>query len=86
MTLTVHNYESRLSYIGIQTMLQMCWVGVGRNHWYHAIFIGKGKIFQDKKVLLLEGGPQVKLDKVPKLYSNRVSTITAGSRDLLESM
>lgn len=46
---------------------------------------GSDEAFQEKKILLLEAGPQVKLDKLPELYSNRVSTITAGSKNLLES-
>ena len=34
---------------------------------------------------MLEAGPQVKLDKINELYSNRVSTINPGSQKLLES-
>ena len=37
-------------------------------------------------MLVVEAGPQVKLTKVPELYSNRVSTITAGSKKLLEGI
>ena len=47
--------------------------------------IGGDAVLQDKKVLVLEAGPQVKLDKLPELYSNRVSTVSSGSQKLLES-
>lgn len=45
---------------------------------------GVDAVLQDKKVLVLEAGPQVKLKKIPELYSNRVSTISPGSKKLLE--
>ena len=47
--------------------------------------IGGDAALEDKKVLVLEAGPQVKLNKLPELYSNRVSTVSSGSKKLLES-
>ncbi|XP_028398710.1 ubiquinone biosynthesis monooxygenase COQ6, mitochondrial-like [Dendronephthya gigantea] len=49
-----------------------------------ACAIGGDTIFQNKKVLVLEAGPQVKLKELPELYSNRVSTVSPGSKKLLE--
>ena len=46
---------------------------------------GGDAVFQDKKILVLEAGPQVKLDKLNELHSNRVSTINPGSQKLLKS-
>ena len=53
--------------------------------YYAQTLIGGDAVLQDKKVLVLEAGPQVKLDKLPELYSNRVSTVSSGSQKLLES-
>jgi hypothetical protein len=53
--------------------------------YYGETLTGGDEALQDKKVLVLEAGPQVKLDKLPELYSNRVSTVSSGSQKLLES-
>eukprot|EP00794_Sanderia_malayensis_P020125 gene20125-22097_t len=50
-----------------------------------ACLLGKEPMLQDQKVLLLEGAPkQVSLGQTLKEYSNRVSSVTPGTRKLLE--
>ena len=69
------------------------------SQFYDVIIVGGGMVgstlacalagdaaLQDAKVLVLEAGAQVKLDKLPELYSNRVSTVSSGSKKLLESV
>lgn len=46
---------------------------------------GTDSKLQDKKILVLEAGDRVKLEENLGLYSNRVSTISPGSQNLLES-
>lgn len=46
---------------------------------------GSDSKLQDKKILVLEAGDRVKLEENLGLYSNRVSTISPGSQNLLES-
>ncbi|XP_020841966.1 ubiquinone biosynthesis monooxygenase COQ6, mitochondrial isoform X1 [Phascolarctos cinereus] len=50
-----------------------------------ACALGHNVHFRDKKILLLEAGPNKVLGKLPATYSNRVSSITPGSATLLSS-
>ena len=48
-------------------------------------FLGKDPVFQDHKILVLEAAPTMELLKhAPERYSNRVSSITPGTKRLLE--
>ncbi|KAM9067373.1 ubiquinone biosynthesis monooxygenase COQ6, mitochondrial [Sarcophilus harrisii] len=50
-----------------------------------ACALGHNIHFRDKKILLLEAGPNKVATKLPETYSNRVSSITPGSATLLSS-
>ncbi|XP_046849585.1 ubiquinone biosynthesis monooxygenase COQ6, mitochondrial-like isoform X2 [Xenia sp. Carnegie-2017] len=51
-----------------------------------ACALGSDSKLQDKKILVLEAGDKVKLEENLGLYSNRVSTISPGSQNLLENI
>ncbi|XP_004624910.1 ubiquinone biosynthesis monooxygenase COQ6, mitochondrial [Octodon degus] len=50
-----------------------------------ACALGHDIHFHDKKILLLEAGPKKALEKLPEMYSNRVSSVSPGSATLLSS-
>ncbi|ESO01334.1 hypothetical protein HELRODRAFT_121890, partial [Helobdella robusta] len=50
-----------------------------------AASLGHSKLFEEKRILLLESGPKVLLDKTPDKYSSQVCSLSGATKDLLNS-
>ena len=80
----MHKYEIQAMRL-ILKHFQNYYYNTKKMQYYDQPLTGGDGALQDKKVLVLEAGPQIKLDKLPELYSNRVSTVSSGSQKLLDS-